>query len=135
MVEAQLPNATKIESWRVIQALARGAVRDALAAGDSVLYDDLMVAPHHRDEMAQLAAAAGAVTVPIYLDTPVETIRARQRQASSKPEKHAQWEAHTQLLLSQLVPPDRDAAVYVAPEDTTEAVLAAIRHTERRASP
>lgn len=129
-IEAQLPGASKIESWRAIQKLARGAARDLLSAGSSVLYDDLMVDPRDREEMARIAQECRAAILEIFLDTPVEEVRARQRRASSKPEKHARWEAHTQLLLSQLVPPDRTRAVYVAPGYDLARVLEEIR--ERR---
>ncbi len=130
VIEQQLPNASKIESWRAIQALAREAVRESLAAGVSVIFDDLMVDPQDRDELALLARESEAATLVIFLDTPVEVVRERQRLASSKPEKHAKWEAHTQLLLTQLVPPDRATAVYVEPGYDLGQVLTEIRRRE-----
>lgn len=115
-VEAELPGASKIESWREIQKRARREVETLLTSGKSVIFDDLMVDPNDRDEMAQLARRSGAkATIPLFLDTPVETVRARQREKSSRQEKLSQWEDHTQLLLSQLVPPPKESAVYVAP--------------------
>ncbi|MFM7321999.1 MAG: AAA family ATPase [Armatimonadota bacterium] len=125
-VEREMPHAGKFESWKAIQSLARGAAREHLAAGRSVLFDDLMVDPRNRVAMAELADAAGAGFLAIYVDTPVDTIRERQRRSSSRPEKRAAWEAHTQLLLGQLVPPPADEAVCVLPTDTPEGILAAI---------
>ena len=130
VVEARLPGASKIESWRAIQALAREAVRDALESGKSVIFDDLLVKPDVREALELLAGQVGAATVVIFLDTPVEVVRERQRLASSKPEKQAQWEAHTQLLLTQLVPPARATAVYVEPGDDLALVLTEIRRLE-----
>ncbi|WP_395088972.1 AAA family ATPase [Armatimonas sp.] len=130
VVEERLPNANKIESWRAIQALAREAVRESLASGTSVIFDDLMVDPQDRDELALLAGQVGAATLVIFLDTPIEVVRERQRLASSKPENHAKWEAHTQLLLTQLVAPDRATAVYVEPGYDSAQVLTEIRRRE-----
>ncbi len=130
VVEEQLPNASKIESWRAIQALAREAVRDALESGKNVLFDDLLVKPDVREALVLLAGQVGAATLVIFLDTPVEVVRERQRLASSKPEKHAHWEAHTQLLLTQLVPPDSATAVYVKPGYDLAQVLTEIRSRE-----
>ena len=127
VVEERLPNASKIESWRAIQALARAAVREHLAVGKSVIYDDLMVDPRDREALELLARQARAAILVIFLDTPVEVVRERQRRASSKSENHAQWEAHTQLLLTQLVAPDRATAVYVEPGYNLAEVLTAIR--------
>ena len=126
-IEERLPNASKIESWRAIQALAREAVQERLTAEVSVIFDDLMVDPQDREALELLAGQVGAATVVIFLDTPVEVVRERQRRASSKPEKQAQWEAHTQLLLTQLVPPDRATAVYVEPGYELAQVLGEIR--------
>ena len=83
---------------RAIQALARGAVRDALESGKNVIFDDLLVKPDVREALQLLAQESGARVMVIFLDTPVEVVRERQRLVSAKPEKQAQWEAHTQLL-------------------------------------
>lgn len=127
LVEAELPNVGKLESWRAIQTRARAAVREALERGRSVIYDDLLVKPDVRAALEELAKASGAEVRTIYLETPPETIRERQHRASDDPERRAQWEAHTNLLIAQLVPPDPKTAVYVAPTDTLPQILTAIQ--------
>jgi len=126
-VEREMPNAGKLEGWKAIQALAREAARVHLAAGRNVLFDDLMVDPRNRRAMAELADAAGAGFLTIAVDTPIETIRERQRRCSDRPEKREAWEAHTQLLLGQWVPPTPEEAVIARPGDPHERLLAEIR--------
>lgn len=106
---------SKLDEWRLIQNLARAETKALLEAGKNVLYDDLMVDPINRVELEQLAKQCQAEALTIYLNTPVETVRQRQQEKSPTKEQQAVWEDHTHLLLSQLVPPPPEEAVYVEP--------------------
>lgn len=124
-VAAVRPNQlSKLDEWRAIQNLARARVKELLQSEKSVIYDDLMVKTDTRLAVTELAGECGAKTVTIYLNTPVETVRQRQREKSPTPEQQAEWEAHTQLLLAQLAPPPRNEAVWVEPGYALDAVLA-----------
>ncbi len=126
-IAAVRPNQlSKMDEWRAIQNLARARVRELLQSGKSVIYDDLMVKPDTRMAVTELAGQCGAKTVTIYLNTPVAVTRQRQQDKSPTPEQQSEWEAHTQLLLSQLAPPSRNEAVWVEPGYTLDTVLADI---------
>ncbi len=115
-IDAVRPNTlSKLAEWRAIQDLARGKVVEHLRAGESVVFDDLMVDPINRVELTQRAADGGARTLTIFVDTPVETIRARQQALAPAPEQQRIWDDHTALLLGQLIPPSPSEAVFVTP--------------------
>lgn len=118
---------SKIDEWRAIQTLARDAARERLRAGENVLFDDLMVDPRTRAAMEQLAHECGATLCTIFLNTSAETVRARQQAQSPTAEQQAVYDAHTELLVSQLVPPPEAEAVYVLPGYDLDTVLQAIR--------
>lgn len=115
-IEVVRPNRmSKLGEWRAIQNLARARVKDLLESGESVVYDDLMVMPENRAELALLADRFGAKCVTLYLNTPAQIVRQRQRQRSPTDEQQAVWDDHTRLLLTQLVPPPKEESVYVEP--------------------
>jgi predicted kinase len=118
---------SKLDEWRAIQKLARGKAQELLEAGMNVIFDDLMVDPRDRVEMEQLAQQCGAKFCTIFLNTSPELVRWRQQQQSPTPEQQAIYDQHTELLLSQLIPPPREQAVYVQPDDDFNAVLEKIR--------
>jgi predicted kinase len=123
-IEVVRPNTlSKVEEWRAIQKLARGKVKELLEAGENVIFDDLMVDPINRVEMAQLAGQCGAAALTIFLNTSPETVRQRQQQQSPTEEQQVVYDQHTELLLSQLVPPPQEEAVYVQPGYDFSAVL------------
>jgi predicted kinase len=116
----------KLQEWRLIQNLARARTKELLEAGKSVIYDDLMVEPINRAELIQLAHQCGATALTIFLNTSAETVRQRQQEKSPTEERQAVWDNHTQLLLSQLIPPPKEEAIYLEPGYTLDEALAEI---------
>lgn len=118
---------SKIDEWRAIQQLARGKARELLRAGRNVVFDDLMVDPRDRGEMEQLAQQCEAAFCTIFLNTSPEIVRRRQQEQLPTAEQQAVYDAHTELLLSQLVPPAGEQAVYVQPGYDFNTVVQEIR--------
>jgi len=121
------PNSlSKLDEWRAIQNLARAKVKELLESGKNVLYDDLMVDPGNRAELARLAQDCEAEAFTIYLNTSAEIVRQRQQQKSPTHEQQDIWDEHTRLLLSQLVPPLKEESLYVEPGYEFNEVLDAL---------
>src|SRR5947209_10602870 len=66
-----------------VQAIARREIAAALASGESLIYDDLLLGREDRRKLAAVAEARWAELVLVYLDTPLSVIDKR-RAANSR---------------------------------------------------
>jgi predicted kinase len=112
------------DDWKLVQAVARTAVGELLAAQRSVVYDDLNVQRVDRGSFERVAVEHGAHAVVLYMDTPFEVVEARRLANVATPARGDTSDEQMRHVLSQLEPPAADEhAVLVRPGDTVEAVL------------
>ena len=109
------------EGWRLIRDLAQAEVFTTLKSGISVVYDDNNPRKEHREELREVARKAGAESFVIYLDTPLDVIRAREEANRTLQDRHDVEAANFEKVLKDLEPPTSDENVIVfKPEDDTE---------------
>lgn len=119
---------SKVDEWEKIEKEARRRIARILQGGRSVIYDDLSVERVDRDRLRQLAEENDAAFKVVFLDTPLELIRARQRENEKTRERGTTSESNMQLVISQLSPPGSDeAAVVVTPDTEPQRVLAELQ--------
>lgn len=106
------------EGWRFIRKVGQEEVAKALQEGISVVYDDNNVRFEHREELRKVAEGVGIDSVVIYLDTPLEIIRAREQANRSTGERHEVEPENFQTVLEQLEPPSSTENVLEFKPDT-----------------
>ncbi len=76
------------EGWEFIRKVGLNEVAKALSEGASVVYDDNNPRFEHREEVRDIARKLGIKETVIYLNTPMETIRARETTNKTTGERH-----------------------------------------------
>jgi len=108
-----------------VQDIARREIGAILASGESLIYDDLLLARDDRRKLAAVAEAYWANHVLVYLDTPLSVID--ERRAANSRTRTSVPEAKMRLDISLLEPPeDAERAVYVSPDYVVPEVLARV---------
>jgi predicted kinase len=108
-----------------IQDIARREIGAILASGESLIYDDLLLAREERRKLAAVAKAHWAELVLVYLDTPVSVID--ERRAANAQTRISIPEAKMRQDISLLEPPhEAERAIYVSPDYVLPEVLARI---------
>src|SRR3989338_2110441 len=74
--ENPVPNGD--EGWKFIRKIGQDEIAKSLQKGNSVVYDDNNIRFEHREELRDIARKAGARTIVVYLNTPMEVIRKRE---------------------------------------------------------
>ena len=105
------------EGWRYIRDLAQERVLANLKAGKSVVYDDNNPRKEHREELRQVAKEAGVGAVVIYLDTPLDIIRAREKANRVSQDRHdVEPENFEKVLQDMEVPTEDENVIAFRPE-------------------
>ncbi len=108
-----------------IQDIARREIGAILTSGESLIYDDLLLAREERRKLAAVAKAHLAELVLVYLDTPVSVID--ERRAANAQTRISIPEAKMRQDISLLEPPqEAERAIYVSPDYVLPEVLARI---------
>jgi predicted kinase len=111
-----------------VQDIARRQIGAILAAGESLIYDDLLLERDDRRKLAAVAHRHQARAVLVFLDTPLSVIDQRRAENTRTRTRTSVPEAMMRVDASLLEPPDRvESAVYVRPDDTLTDVLTGIR--------
>ena len=109
------------EGWRLIRDLAQEKVLATLKSGISVVYDDNNPKKEHREELREVARKAEVESFVIYLDTPLDIIRAREEANRTLQNRHDVDPVNFDKVLKDLEPPTSDENVIVfRPEDDVE---------------
>ena len=110
-----------------VQEIGRRQIGAFLAAGESLIYDDLLLERDDRRKLAAVAHHHRADFVLVYLDTPLEVIDQRQAENARTRTRHSVPEADMRLDASLLEPPDpAEQAISVRPGDDLTDVLTRI---------
>ena len=122
------PGSSVAAEYNFVQDIARREVAAILAAGKSLIYDDLLLERDDRQKLAAVAVDHRASLVLVYLDTPLAVINQRRAQNSQTRARTGILEAKMQLDASLLEPPDHtERAIHVRPANTVADVLIQIR--------
>ena len=110
-----------------IQDIARREIGAILTSGESLIYDDLLLAREERRKLAAVAKAHWADLVLVYLDTPPSVIEERRTANSRTRARTSVPDGNIRTDISLLEPPDdAERAIYVSPGYVLPEVLAAV---------
>jgi predicted kinase len=84
--EQPIPKGDK--GWKFIRKVGLNKIAETLNEGTSVVYDDNNPRFKHREEVRDIARKLGVKETVIYLNTPMETIRARETTNKITGERH-----------------------------------------------
>jgi predicted kinase len=116
-----------------VQAIARREIAAVLAGGESLIYDDLLLAREDRRKLAAVAKAHWSDLVLVYLDTPPSVIEERRSANSRTRSRTSVPDGNIRTDISLLEPPaDAERAIYVSPGYVLPEVLAAVSARLRR---
>ena len=122
------PGSSVAAGYDFVQDIARRQIGAILAAGESLVYDDLLLERDDRRKLAALAHQHRADLVLVYLDTPLAVIDQRQAENARTRTRHSVPEGEMRLDASLLEPPDTaEQAILVRPGDDLTDVLTRIR--------
>jgi predicted kinase len=108
-----------------VQGIARREIAAILAAGESLIYDDLLLERDDRRKLAAVAEAHWANFLLVYLDTPLSVID--ERRAANSQTRTSIPETKMRLDISLLEPPEEaERAIYVSPDYVLPEVLARV---------
>lgn len=96
------------EGWSYIRKIAQDEILKSLKEGVSVVYDDNNPKFDHREEIRMIAEETGSESVVIYLNTPLEVIRSRERANISTKERHEVAPENFQKVLRDIEVPTSD---------------------------
>lgn len=111
--EKERPVPKGSEGWRYIRDVAQEEILTSLRSGVSVIYDDNNPRREHRKELRKVAKEVGVEAFVIYLDTPMNVIRARERANKTSQERHGVEPENFEKVLSDLEIPTADENVIV----------------------
>ncbi len=98
--------------------LAQENILKALNNGKSVIYDDNNAKREHREELGDIAKKAQAESIVIYLDTPLEVIKAREEANKDSHGRHEVEPHNFQKVLEDLEIPSSDEEVLIFTPET-----------------
>ncbi len=117
-----------VERWKYIRKVAQDGVLKSLKAGTSVVYDDNNAKREHREELREIGMQAGTDVIVVYLDTPIEVIRAREEANKTSQDRHEVETKNFQKVLEDMEVPTSDENTLVfTPETNMEEFLKKIR--------
>ena len=120
-------NSSLAAEYDFVQDIVREQIGAILAAGESLIYDDLLLERDDRRKLAAVAKAHWADLVLVYLDTPLPVIEQRRAANSGTRRRASIPEADMRLDVSLLEPPqDAERAIYVSPDDVLPEILARV---------
>jgi predicted kinase len=106
--DKEKPVPKNAEGWRYIRDIAQHEIITTLKKGTSVLYDDNNPRKEHREELRNIAREAGAAAIVVYLDTPLNIIKAREEMNRVSQERHEVEPHNFQKVMQDLEVPTAD---------------------------
>ena len=103
--EKEQPITKGDEGWRFIRKVAQDEIANTFREGRSVVYDDNNVRFEHREEVRAIAKNLGVKPIVIYLNTPMELIREREKVNKTTSERHEVEPENFQKVAEQLEVP------------------------------
>ncbi len=114
-------------AYDFVQAIARQEIAAILATGESLIYDDLLLAREDRRKLAAVATAHWSDLVLVYLDTPPSVIEERRSANSRTRSRTSVPDGNIRTDIALLEPPDdAERPIYVSPGYVLPEVLAAV---------
>ena len=101
------------EMWRMLLNMCQQRIKELMASGKSVVFDNINVKRAHREELRKIAEEANGKAVVIYLDTPEEILNKRQDRNKVSRERHDVKQEHLDEAKAQLEIPTADEDTYV----------------------
>jgi predicted kinase len=118
----------KVETWRITRRIGEDEIARLLSSGKSVVYDNTNARKEHRDFIRGIADKSKAKTMTIFVNTPIDLIRERQRKNKFSKERVDVNAEDFNEVLQQLEPPVGEENMFeFIPETNLEEFLDTIR--------
>lgn len=109
--EKERPISKDAKGWRFIRKIAKNEISKCLRESISVVYDDNNIKIEHREELREISKLANTDSIVIYLNTPMDIIKAREQANKVTGERHEVETKNFQTVLEQLEPPSPNEKV------------------------
>ena len=112
------------EQWDMLLRICKERILESLKAGKTVVFDNTNTRFEHREELRELAVAAGAHTKVIFLDTPIEIQKERQLKNKETGERHDVKQEYLDQAIAELeIPTDNENVIIFKPDADVEVFL------------
>lgn len=106
------------EQWRILLDMCLDRIKENLEAGRSVVFDNTNTKFEHREELRELAKSIGAETKVVFLDTPIEIQKERQKKNQKTRERHDVKQEYLDQAITELEIPNKNENTLVFQTDT-----------------
>lgn len=112
------------EMWRMLLDMCQQRIKELMAEGKSVVFDNVNLKREHRDELRKIAKESGGKAVVIYLDTPEEILNKRQDRNKVTRERHDVKQEYLDDAKARLeIPTDDENTYRFTPETDLDSFL------------
>jgi predicted kinase len=110
------------EQWEMILNLCKERIETELTKGNSVVFDDTSLRVEHRNNLREIAKAAGADAKVIFLNTSIEIQKQRQERNKITGERHDVKQEYLDQAIAELEIPkiDENTSVFEVDADVDE---------------
>lgn len=115
------PKMDKEDEWKFIIKKAHEKIRKSLRNNLSVVYDDINARYEHREALRHIARECNAATKVIFVDTPITTIKEREKINKLTKKRHDVAVENFKKALSQFQKPTyKENIIRFTPSDNIE---------------
>jgi predicted kinase len=112
------------EQWRMLLDMCLERIKENLEAGKSVVFDNTNTKFEHREELREVAKLVEAETKVIFLDTPIEVQKERQKKNLETGERHDVKQEYLDQAISGLeVPIENENTLIFKPDTNLDVFL------------
>jgi predicted kinase len=106
------------KQWRMLLDMCLDTIRTCLMEGKSVVFDSTNTRYEHREEVRNMALAANAESMVIFLDTPIQVQKDRQEKNKLTKERHDVKQEYLDEAIAELEVPTPEENVRVFSPNT-----------------
>lgn len=106
------------DEWRMLLDMCKEKIKENLALGKSVVFDNTNTRFEHRQEIRDIADSLGVQSKVVFLDTPIEIQKERQLKNKETGERHDVKQEYLDQAIAELEVPTESENVLVFKPDT-----------------
>ncbi len=112
------------KQWRMLLDMCLERIKENLETGKSVVFDNTNTRFEHREELRELAKSVEAETKVIFLDTPIEIQKERQKKNLKTGERHDVKQEYLDQAIAELeIPTENENTLSFKPNTDLNILL------------